>query len=130
MNIRFEYLYRDASSYLRRGSVVFGDPDRLAPRLLEQENRLRRSLMVDGTFSAHQVRIPELFIYAAGAASSDDHCLHEFFGLEATADQPDDPLERSFAQLLNEIEAASREGWLGFDSHGSSSIRTYFRFSA
>jgi len=130
MNIRFEYLYRDASNYLRRGAVVFGDPDRLASCLSDQENRLHRLLMVDSIFSAHQVRLPELFLYAAGTASSDDHCLHEFFGLEATTDQSDDPLERSFSQFLDEIEEASRNGWLGFDPHSSALVRGYFGFSA
>ena len=130
MNIRFDYLCRDASNYLRRGAVVFADPDRLASCLSEQENRLRRSLMVDGTFSAHQIGLSELFLYAAGAASSDDHCLHEFFGLEAITDQPDDPLKRSFSQFLDEIDEVSRDGWLGFDPHSSALVRRYFRFLA
>ena len=114
-NVRFNYLYRDASNYLRRESVVFADSDQGGFHQAELENRLRRSLMVDGTFSTHQIRLPELFLYAAGAASSDDHCLHEFFGLEGTTDQPDDHLERSFSQFLNEIQEASRGGWSGFD---------------
>jgi hypothetical protein len=130
MNIRFDYLYRDASNYSKSGSVVFADPDHLASHLSEQENRLRRSLMVDNTFSAHQVRLPELFLYAAGAASSDDHCSHEFLGLEATTDQPDDPLKRRFSQFVDEIEEASRNGWLGFDPHSCALVRRYFRFSA
>ena len=130
MNIRFDYLYRDASNYSKSGWVVFADPDHLASHLSEQESLLRQALMVDGNFSAHQIRLPELFLYAAGDASSDDHCLHEFLGLEATTDQPDDQLRRSFCQFLDQIEEASRAGWLGFDPHGSSSIRRYFRFSA
>ena len=129
MNVRFDYLYRDASNYLQRGSVVFAGPDQLDSHLPELESRLRRVLMADGTFSAHQIRIPERFLYIEGSPSPDDHCLHEFFGLEATADPPDDRLDRRFADFLDEVERAAREGWLGFDPHGSTSIRTYFRFS-
>jgi hypothetical protein len=130
INIRFDYLYRDASNYSQRGSVVFADPDQLSWHLPELENRLRQVLMVDGTFSAHQIRLPELFPYVAGATSNDDHCLHEFFGLEATTDQPDDQLHRRFTLFLDEIERASRGGWLGFDPNRPLSVRKYFRFSA
>jgi hypothetical protein len=129
MNVRFEYLYRDASNYLQRGSVVFAGPDQLDSHLAELETRLRRVLMVDGTFSAHQIRLPELFLYVGAGPSLDDHCLHEFFGLEATIDQPDDKFGRRFPEFLDEVEHASLEGWLGFDTQSTSSMRTYFRFS-
>ena len=127
-NVRFNYLYRDASNYLQRGAVVFADANDF--RLPDVEVRLRRALMSDGTFAAHQLRLPELFLFVEGAPSPDDHCLHEFFGLEATADQPDDRFNRRFPEFLNEVERASREGWTGFDPHNSSSARRYFRFSA
>jgi hypothetical protein len=127
-NIRFNYLYRDASNYLQRGGVVFANENDLS--LPDAEVRLRRALMSDGTFAAHQLRLPELFLFVEGVPSPDDHCLHEFFGLEATADQPDDPFNRRFLEFLNEVERASQEGWLGFDPHNSSSDRRYFRFSS
>ena len=130
MNVRFEYLYRDASNYLQRGSVVFAGPEQLDAYLPELENRLRRVLIVGGTFSAHQIRLPELFLYVGAGPSLDDHCLHEFFGLEATTDQPDDRFRRRFPEFLDEVERASQEGWLGFSPHSSSPTRRYFRFSA
>ena len=126
-NVRYNYLYRDASNYLQRGAVLFADANKFS--LAEMENRLRLALMSDGTFAAHQVRLPELFLYVEGAPSPDDHCLHEFFGLESTADQPDDQFNRSFLDFLDEVEGASREGWMGFDPHNSTCIRRYFRFS-
>ncbi len=127
-NICFSYLYRDASNYLQRGAVVFADTNGFS--LPEIESRLRRALMSDGTFAAHQLRLPELFLYVEGALSPDDHCLHEFFGLELTSDQPDDQFNRSFSDFLDEVEHASREGWAGFDPYDSSFKRRFFRFSA
>jgi hypothetical protein len=127
-NVRFNYLYRDASNYLQRGAVVFAGANGFS--LPDVEVRLRRALISDSTFAAHQLRLPELFLFAEEAPSPDDHCLHEFFGLEATTDQPDDQFNRRFAEFLDEVERASREGWTGFDPRNSSSARTYFRFSA
>jgi hypothetical protein len=126
-NVRFNYLYRDASNYLQRAAVVFANANDFS--LPDVEIRLRRALMSDGTFAAHQIRLPELFLYAQGAASLDDHCLHEFFGLGATAEQPDDRFKRRFPEFLDEVERASQEGWLGFDPHSSSPTRRYVRFS-
>ncbi len=127
-NVRFNYLYRDASNYSQRGAVVFAEASNLS--LSDVEHRLRRTLMSDGTFAAHQLRLPDLFLYADGVPSPDNHCLHEFFGLEATADQPDDRFNRRFPDFLDEVECASREGWLGIDPYNSPSNRRYFRFSA
>lgn len=126
-NVCFNYLYRDASNYLQRGAVVFADANNAS--LVDLENRLRRALMGGGAFAAQQLRLPELFLYMDGAPSPDDHCLHEFFGPEGTADQPDDRFNRTFSQFLDEVERASREGWLGFDPYDSSSTRRYFRFT-
>jgi len=112
MNVRFEYLYRDASNYLQRGSVVFAGPEQLDAHLPELENRLRRVLIVDGTFSAHQIRLPELFLYVGVAPSPDDHCLHEFFGLEATTDNPMTDSGDDFPSSWMKLNALRRKaGW-------------------
>jgi hypothetical protein len=126
-NVRFNYLYRDASNYVHRGAVAFADANNFS--LPDVEVRLRLALMSDGTLAAHKLRLPELFLFMEGEPSPDDHCLHEFFGLEATADQPDDRFKRRFPEFLDEVERASQEGWLGFDPHSSSPTRRYFRFS-
>jgi len=114
-NVRFEYLYRDASNYKRYGSVVFADTDQLSAGLPEIESRIRKSLMTNDNFMAHQVRVPELFLYELGGATEDDHCLHEFFGVETTTHPTDDTFCRSISEFVREVESVSRAGWVLFD---------------
>lgn len=113
MNTRYNYLYRDASNYKYWGSVIFADSEGMS--MQERETRVRALLMIDGTFMAHQLQIPELFSFGAGRASDSDHCLHEFDSLEQTAEEANDTLHRTFSQFLSSIKIASQNGWLGFD---------------
>jgi len=115
--IRFNYLYRDAGNYKNWGSIVLSNQEKLpldAARL-----RLRRALVDGYLFVAKQVRIPERFLFRAGFATSDDHCYHEFDGVESTTEVPDDLHSRSIAQLLSEIERESARGWIADDPHTS-----------
>lgn len=107
-NTRFEYLYRDGSNYKQWREIVFrGDCD---DRL---RNRLVRALDSGDLMIAHQVRLPELFF--TGPVYGDDHCWHEFHKIEPTDDPPDDALNRTFTEFVQEVEQAASDGWQVFD---------------
>ena len=116
-NIKFRYLYRDAGNYKKRGEVVFRNPDELSCDFIA--DALRKAFLQDGLFIAHQVRIPDSFLYTRGEAESDDHCYHEFDRVELSPDTPDDQHGRSIKQFLLEVQMQSASGWTAFDPHES-----------
>ena len=112
MPVKFSYLYRDAGNYKAWGEVVFGNPENIP--LNELDARLRKPFEVDGLFVAHQVSIPEVFLYLSGELTDDDHCYHEFFSLELTDEKPNDHLGRSIKQFVEQVEEESNLGWTAF----------------
>lgn len=82
MNIKFNYLYRDAGNYKTHGSVVFLNPDRLT---IEQiESTLRTKLIDEVFFDPEALGVPALshseFLYDPAI----DHLWNEFESLEET----------------------------------------------
>lgn len=63
-NIKFVYLYRDGANYKSWGDVIFTNPNKLV--LGEIENRLIDALLPNKLFIAHQVSIPEKFLFLNG----------------------------------------------------------------
>lgn len=112
-NIRFKYLYRDGSNFKKWADVVFSDPDNM--ELREIKNALEAAFETDGLFIAHQIRIPEAFLYGNSDADADDHCYHEYYGIERTSHSANDRYHRSIRQFVTEVEAGSRRGWTPFD---------------
>jgi hypothetical protein len=108
----FEYLYRDASNYKQWGRVTFEDRGGLGLDSLDR--RLLRAMMIDSTFVADQIRLPEIFLFSSWHVDVDDHCLHEFNSLEIVAQPPNDLHQRSILQFVQEVERASVQGWYGF----------------
>lgn len=112
-NIKFNYMYRDASNYKAWGSVIFNNPDGSA--LSDINTHLLNSFGMDGLFIASQIRIPEVFFYLAGDITIDDHCFHEFISVEVTSEAENDKYRRSINEFINEVEYQSNTGWLPFD---------------
>jgi hypothetical protein len=111
--LRFRYLYRDASNYKNWGEVVFANPDGLPARAAERI--LRRNLLGEGLFIAHQVRIPEVFLKDRYPVSDDDHCFHEFHSIDLTCEPTTDKFHRSIADFIKEVKEQARYGWGTFD---------------
>lgn len=112
-NIRFRYLYRDASNYKQHGDAVFSNQDRLSLNAIEE--RIRANLRDGDFFIARQVCLEEFFF---NALNEDDHPWHEFNFVEATTDPLFDPecwkergQRRDIAAFLTELEAAHHAGW-------------------
>lgn len=108
-NIRFTYMYRDASNYKQHGEVIFTNESRLPLNEIEKQIR---SFLNDGEFFiARQIHLEERFF---DALYDDDHPWHAFVGVEATDDStldPDHEHKRDIAEFLSDLEKAHRAGW-------------------
>ncbi|MBV6394129.1 MAG: hypothetical protein KPEEDBHJ_03377 [Anaerolineales bacterium] len=108
-NIRFIYLYRDASNYKQHGEVILSNETQLTPGEFDTQIR---SLLSDGLFFiAKQVQLEERFF---AVVNEDDHPWHEFVQVEMTTDPTFDPVpesKRDIAQFLQELEQVHHTGW-------------------
>ena len=108
-NIRFIYLYRDASNYKQHGEAILSNETQLAVEEIDQQVR---SHLSDGLFFiARQVQLEERFF---AVVNEDDHPWHEFVQVEATTDPTFDPVpeaKRDIAQFLQGLEQAHHTGW-------------------
>ncbi len=108
-NIRFVYMYRDASNYKQHGEVILSNETLLT---IEEVDKQIHSLLSDGLFFiARQVQVEERFF---AVVSEDDHPWHEYVSVEATTDPAFDPipeLQRDISKFLKELEQAHRSGW-------------------
>jgi|ERR1700690_198564 hypothetical protein len=116
-NVEFSYLYRDGGNYKKFGRVVFSNPDQTACDAIE--TAFTDSVLEDGLFIADQVRVPEVFLFANGELSFDDHCYHEFDAVRTTEQEPTDPHLRTIRQFLSEVIQQGWEGWRVFDPYDS-----------
>jgi len=116
-NVELTYLYRDGGNYKKRGRVVFSNPDRLNSEAVEKA--LRTAFLQDGLFIAAQIRVPEVFLYAEGGFSFDDHCYHELDGARQTLEAVDDAHRRSISEFLVEVAQEAHRGWRVFDQYDS-----------
>jgi hypothetical protein len=112
-NMKFHYLYRDASNYKKWAEIVFSNHEGLSSDAAAKA--LRSCFSSDGLFIAHQVRVPEVFLFAEYGLTPDDHCFHEFDSIEVTYDVPNDAYSRSIRKFMAEVEREARRGWLAFD---------------
>lgn len=123
-SIEFTYLYRDGGNYKKFGRVVFSNLKQMGPEALEIE--LRQAFWEDDLFIASQIRVPEVFLYADGKFSFDDHCYHEFGGLRATQESANDEHGRSISEFLAEVTREDQRGWKVFDPYASVGSLNWF----
>lgn len=112
-NIKLVYLYRDGSNFKKHGQVVFANPANLTAE--EVTSVLRHEWGEDAIFLAHQVRLPEVFLYGKGDADADDHCFHELDRVESTDQTPNDKHGRSITDFIAEIQSEEGRRWTVFD---------------
>jgi hypothetical protein len=116
-NAEFSYLYRDGGNYKKFGRVVFSNPDQVACEAIEKA--LAEAFLEEGLFIADQVRVPEVFLFANGELSFDDHCYHEFDAIRTTDEEPTDVHLRTIGEFLAEVNQQRRRGWRVFDPYDS-----------
>ena len=113
MNIKFEYLYRDGANYKNWGSIVFSNPENMS--IQELDSILRQSFEREEFFMAHQLNIDELFFFNKIPATVDDHCYHEYYGMELTDEDVTDHTHRLASEFANQIREEANKGWEVFD---------------
>jgi hypothetical protein len=101
MNIRFNYLYRDAGNYKQYSSVVFNNPNDRDPSEIEQTIR---AALIDGEFfDARQWQLPDLRV-----GEYDDELDHEWHEFESVEETGDDGTQLSIEEFLNRIRQLQR----------------------
>jgi hypothetical protein len=113
MNIKFNYLYRDGSNYKKWADVVFSNEDGVTTNAVTQN--LHNAFLPDGLFVAHQVRIPEVFLWSDDQLDPDDHCFHEFASVEPTSDTPNGAHGRSIREFIAEVTGEGLHQWPAFN---------------
>lgn len=113
-NISFHYLYRDASNYKLRGTVIFTNQTFLP--IQEIENQIHFFLKDGEFFIARQVLIEERFFDVLHEEV--DHVWHEFDQVEITTEPAFDPENwnqhehnRDITEFIGELDRANRAGW-------------------
>lgn len=123
-NLEFRYTYRDGSNYKKSGRVIFSNPERMRSESVTEE--LQRAFDGGDLFIAGQIRLPEVFLWAGGNFSYDDHCYHEFEMARLTADVATDTHGRSIGEFLAEVATQADRGWRVFDPYDSEGSYGWF----
>lgn len=112
-NIRFSYMYRDASNCKNHGKAVFTNRTLLGVDEIEQ--RIKAALHDGKYFIAWQVKLEELFFETP---CDDDHPWHEYVQVEETTLAACDPANwiihrhlRDVTEFIADVEKASKAGW-------------------
>lgn len=101
MNIRLEYLYRDAGNYKNWGNVVFSNPNSIP---IDRAEKFVSDALIDHQyFLAKSVGLPDLHFPEFNADL--DFLFHEFHALASTDESPDDLQGRSIDQMIDSLRA-------------------------
>ena len=103
MNIRFEYLYRDAGNFKNWGEVILVNRHGHDVNALEQ--RARQVLIDQEYFDADKAMVPNLNFKDHIEAL--DHGWHEFHAFTSTVAETSDPEGRDIAEFIGHLEQAS-----------------------
>lgn len=98
LNIKFNYLYRDASNYKQYGSVIFSNLNNLS--ILEIDDIIRNRLIEKLYFNHTEFGIPSLFFENK---NDDDHDWHEYENIEITNEISTD--KRTIEEFLKQLES-------------------------
>jgi hypothetical protein len=112
-NIKFSYLYRDASNYKKWSDVVFSNDEGLSPDAVT--GALRDAFLGGELFIASQIRVPDAFLFSEYRLTTDDHCFHEFHSVGATRDVANDPHCRPIRDFVAEVATEAGRGWAAFE---------------
>lgn len=103
MNIRFEYLYRDAGNYKRWGEIVFSNR-RDSPA--EHISSMASKVLIDQAyFIASIAAVPDL--HFDSHIEEIDHGWHEVYSFNATDAVPSDGRDRDIEEFIEFLRMAS-----------------------
>ncbi|MEO6820665.1 MAG: hypothetical protein ABI204_13110 [Ginsengibacter sp.] len=85
MNIKFNYLYRDASNFKNYCEVVFSNPN---GKSLDEIERLVRDNLIEGCwFIANEWKMPDAHFMNYSWDNQIDHEWHEFESIQETKEE-------------------------------------------
>ena len=111
--IRFNYLYRDAGNFKSWGEIYFSNPDKLVLKSIDEQ--LRCAFDQEVFFIAHQISVPEIFLYKEGGLISNDHCFHEYDSVELVENKAFSLDPRSMKLFIQVVENVAVSGWSAFN---------------
>jgi hypothetical protein len=104
MNVRFEYLYRDAGNFKNWGEVVFSNPHNINSILVVA---MAEKVLIDQAyFVATKADVPDLHFKEHDEQL--DHGWHEFHACQPTEDAPNDPQGRNIEKFIDSLRDASK----------------------
>ena len=105
MNIKFTYLYRDASNYKQHNEIVFANPNEL---LIQKIQSAITENLIDGNwFVAKDWNVPDLHFKEYAWDNEMDHDWHEFASVEETNEPV--TLKISIENLIDLLSINSRK---------------------
>ena len=104
MNIRFEYLYRDAGNFKNWGEIIFSNSHHINTDLI---TAMAEEVLIDGTyFVASKASVPDLHVETYD--ENLDHGWHELYSFQTTDKTPSDPQKRDIEEFIKSLQQASR----------------------
>jgi hypothetical protein len=102
MNIRFEYLYRDAGNFKNWGDLVFSNPHNIKADLIKS---MAENVLIDQAyFVASKADVPDLHFKEYDEQL--DHGWHEVQSFLPTKEAPNDPRGRSIEEFIESLRFA------------------------
>ncbi len=103
MNVRFEYLYRDAGNYKNWGEVVFSNPRDVSADIV---TAMAEQVLIDRAFFvATKADVPDL--HFADHDEDLDHGWHEAYAFRPTDDPTNDVKDRNIDEFVESLRSAS-----------------------
>ena len=103
MNLRFDYLYRDAGNYKNWGDLVFLNKANCDACCLEQQ---AKKFLIDGEFFvAEKVGVPDLKFQIH--IDTLDHEWHEFHSFSPTTEKSNDLCARDIIEFIESLKYAA-----------------------
>lgn len=97
MNIKFNYLYRDAGNYKTYGSIIFSNPHRLSINIILE--KIEQFFVDAECFNPSDLKIHALKHSDFDYDSELDHSWNEFESIEETDEEATD--NRTINEFLN-----------------------------
>jgi hypothetical protein len=105
MNVRFEYLYRDAGNFKNWGELVFSNPHNINVNLVKS---MAENVLIDQAyFVASKADVPDLHFKEYNDQL--DHGWHEFHAVIQTEEATNDPLGRNIEEFIESLQSAASE---------------------
>lgn len=99
MNMRFEYLYRDAGNFKNWGELVFSNPHNIKVDIV---TLMAESVLIEKAyFIANKADVPDLHFEQYNEQL--DHSWHEVHAFIPTKEAPNDPRGRNIEEFIESL---------------------------